>query len=102
MIGRGLIADPWLPSMIKENDTEYPIERIDVFSDFHTMLFRQFEEKLTGDKAIIRKMVSYWEYFEEVLPQAKREIKKLKKTKTIEAYDEALEKVYSVFEEKYV
>ena len=63
------------------------------------MLFRQFEEKLTGDKAIIRKMVSYWEYFEEVLPQAKREIKKLKKTKTIEDYDEALEKVYSVFEE---
>ncbi|MDG1101303.1 MAG: tRNA-dihydrouridine synthase family protein [Saprospiraceae bacterium] len=98
MIGRGLIADPWLPRMIKENDTEYPIERIDVFSDFHAMLFRQFEEKLTGDKAIIRKMVSYWEYFEEVLPQAKREIKKLKKTKTIEAYDEALKKVYSVFE----
>ena len=36
------------------------------------------------------------------LPQAKREIKKLKKTKTIEAYDEALEKVYSVFEDKYL
>jgi len=98
MIGRGLIADPWLPSMIKEDHTEYPEDRMGVFSDFHDMLFRQFEEKLTGDKAIIRKMVSYWEYFETVMPEAKREIKKLKKTKTIEDYDMALEGVYEVFE----
>ena len=99
MIGRGLIADPWLPSMIKDDETEYQEDRMEVFSDFHDMLFRQFEEKLTGDKAIIRKMVSYWEYFETVLPEAKREIKKLKKTKTIEDYDDALERVYSILEE---
>ena len=99
MIGRGLIADPWLPSMIKDDEVEYADDRMDVFSDFHNMLFRQFEEKLTGDKAIIRKMVSYWEYFEEVLPEAKREIKKIKKTKTIEDYDIALERVLEVYED---
>lgn len=98
MIGRGLIADPWLPFMIKENTTEYPEDRIEIFSDFHDMLFRQFEEKLTGDKAIIRKMVSYWEYFETVMPKAKKEIKKLKKTKTIEDYDYYLSKVYDTFD----
>lgn len=97
MIGRGLIADPWLAYMIKEDTTDYPDDRVEVFHDFHNMLFRQFEEKLTGDKAIIRKMVSYWEYFETVLPEAKREIKKLKKTKTIENYDTALEQILEVY-----
>lgn len=93
MIGRGLISDPWLPYMIKNKLNSYPEDRIEVFSDFHDMLFRQFEEKLTGDKAIIRKMVSYWEYFEMVMPEAQRAIKKLKKTKKISDYNLALDKV---------
>ncbi|MDX1278097.1 tRNA-dihydrouridine synthase family protein, partial [Oceanihabitans sediminis] len=32
MIGRGLIADPFLPSMIKNNTNEYPKNRWDIFS----------------------------------------------------------------------
>lgn len=98
MIGRGLISDPWLPSMIKDDSTTYPEDRLEIFRDFHAMLFRQFEEKLKGDKAVIRKMVSYWEYFESVLPKAKKEIKKLKKTKTIENYDRALDLVFSTLQ----
>ena len=38
MMGRGLIADPFLPSMIKNNTTEYPKDRWKIFSDFHEVL----------------------------------------------------------------
>ena len=35
MIGRGLIADPFLPSMIKSNAIDYPEDRIKKFKAFH-------------------------------------------------------------------
>ena len=35
MIGRGLIADPFLPTMIKKNTTEYPDNRMEIFGKFH-------------------------------------------------------------------
>ncbi len=93
MLGRGLIADPFLPSMIKNKTHDYPENRIEVFSKYHDTLFTAFEQKLTGEKAVIRKMLSYWEYFATTFPNAKREIKKLTKVKTFEDYDEAVKRV---------
>jgi|GEM_PF-6040086 len=63
MIGRGLIADPFLPSMIKNNTAEYPEDRIERFSKFHDRLFTEFENTLSGEKHVIMKMLSYWKYF---------------------------------------
>ena len=95
MIGRGLIADPFLPSMIKEDTIHYPEDRIERFSKFHDRLFTEYSEKLTGDKAIIRKMLSYWEYFAQRFDNTDQIIKKIKKCKTIEAYDKVN---YELFE----
>jgi len=93
MLGRGLIADPFLPSMIKNNSDHYPENRIEVFSKYHDTLFSAFEQKLTGEKAVIRKMLSYWGYFGTSFPNANREIKKMTKVKTIEDYDLAVKRV---------
>ena len=38
MIGRGLIADPFLPSMIKNDTSEYPNNKVNLLSDFHYTL----------------------------------------------------------------
>lgn len=92
MLGRGLIADPFLPMMIKMDTTEYPEDRWEVFSKYHDRLCTAYAEKVSGDKALIRKMLSYWEYFASALGNEKL-IKRLSKTKTLEAYDE---EVYSL------
>ena len=42
MIGRGLIADPFLPSMIKNNTLEYPENKIALFIEFHNTLYQQY------------------------------------------------------------
>ena len=94
MIGRGLIADPFLPMMIKEDTTDYPEDRIERFSKFHDRLLTEYSDKLTGDKAIIRKMLSYWEYFAQRFDNTDRIIKNIKKTKTIEVYDEVIAEVF--------
>ncbi len=95
MLGRGLIADPFLPSMIKGGSHEYPDDRIEVFSKYHDTLFSSFEQKLTGEKAVIRKMLSFWEYFASTFPNPQKVVKKIKKAKTFEVYDAA---VASIFE----
>lgn len=95
MIGRGLIADPFLPSMIKKNTTEYPDDWLEKFSKFHDTLFTEYEQKLTGDKQIIMKMLSFWKYFSILFSDPARIVKKIKKVKTIVAYDDV---VFDVFE----
>jgi len=98
MLGRGLIADPYLPMMIKMDTLDYPDDRWEVFSKFHDRLCTAYGEKLSGDKALIRKMLSYWEYFASVIARP-RVIKKLKKTKTLEDYDAAVADVFAELEE---
>jgi len=93
MLGRGLIADPFLPNMIKDDQELYPEDRMVLFSKYHDRLFTQYEEKLTGDKAIIRKLLSYWEYFSGAFNNPEKIVKKIKKTKTIEAYDKAIAEI---------
>jgi len=95
MLGRGLIADPFLPSMIKNNTFTYPENRLEIFSKFHDTLFYEYEKKLTGDKQIIMKMNSFWRYFSTTFSDPTKVLKKVKKVKTIEAYDEA---VYGILE----
>jgi len=90
MLGRGIIADPFLPSMIKTDTTEYPKNRMEVFGKFHDTLFDEFEQQLSGANHLMRKMYSFWEYFIEAFPHASKGLKKIKKAKSIEAYDEAV------------
>ena len=96
MLGRGLIADPFLPKMIKNNTEEYPEDRFETFSKFHDTLFSEFEKKLTGDKQIIRKMLSYWEYFSSTFSNPTKVVKMIKKAKTIEVYDEAVYEILQI------
>lgn len=90
MLGRGLISDPFLPSMIKQGSYEYPVDRMERFSKFHDTLFSACEQKLTGEKAVIRKMASYWEYFQTAFVEQERLIRKIMKAKSYESYDSLL------------
>ena len=96
MIGRGLISDPFLPSMIKDDTLEYPDDRMEVFSKFHDTLFYQFEEKLKGEKGVVKKMLSYWEYFATTFDNPTKVVKMIKKCKTFETYDIAVKKIMTL------
>jgi tRNA-dihydrouridine synthase len=99
MLGRGLIADPFLPNMIKNNTTEYPENRFEMFSKFHDTLFSEFEQSLSGAKHITMKMLHYWEYFSQTFSNPKKVVKKIKKANTIEAYDNAVREIFETEEE---
>jgi len=90
MIGRGLIADPFLPSMIKSNTLEYPEDKIERFSKFHDTLFESYAQALSGKSHVLTKMTSFWEYFASTFENPHKTFKKIKKSKTIPAYETAV------------
>jgi tRNA-dihydrouridine synthase len=90
MIGRGMIADPFLPGMIKSNTMEYPKNRLEVFSEFHDLLYQEYSQALSGPAHVIMKMSHFWEYFAILFPNSPKGLKKIKKTKNPHAYEVAV------------
>lgn len=93
MMGRGLIADPFLPSMIKNNTTEYPKDRWKIFSEFHDTIYRQYDEALSGPTPIKMKMQGFWEYFSQATSNPQKAFKKIKKANNPKAYQQAVREI---------
>lgn len=100
MIGRGLLADPFLPGMIKNTTLEYPENKIAIFSEFHDLLFHAYAQALSGPGHTIMKMLQLWEYFAAVFPNVRKELKKIKKAKIISAYEDAVRELLSKAKEQ--
>jgi len=93
MIGRGIIADPFLPGMIKNNTSTYPENRKITFSMFHDTLLNEYSQALSGPAHIIMKMFHFWEYFINSFPNSQKGLKKIKKAKSINAYEDAVREI---------
>ncbi len=93
MIGRGLIADPFLPSMIKSNTTEYPANRWQIFSEFHDTIYQQYDAALSGPTPIKMKMLGFWEYFSQSFSNPQKTYKKIKKAGNPKAYTQAVAEI---------
>lgn len=93
MIGRGLIADPFLPAMIKADNLTYPEDKAKIFSNFHDTLFSSYEEALSGPKHLLMKMYSFWEYFIHLFPDSPKGLKKIKKAQSVTSYKEVVKQI---------
>ena len=94
MIGRGLIADPFLPSMIKNNTTEYPKNRFEIFEAFHDEIYQQYDAYLQGPTPIRMKMLGFWEYFSESFSNPQKTFKKIKKAGNSKNYEIAVKEIF--------
>ena len=86
LIGRGLIADPFLPLMIKDNTNVYPEDRWAKMELFHNRLFDEYDAFLQGTSHLISKMHNFWEYYSVGFENPKKVFKKIKKAKNIIQY----------------
>ena len=93
MIGRGLIADPFLPQMIKDNTTEYPADRWEKFAAFHDEIYQQYDAALSGPTPIKMKMLGFWEYFSQTFPDPRKTYKKIKKASNPRKYQVAVNEI---------
>jgi tRNA-dihydrouridine synthase len=93
MMGRGLIADPFLPCMIKNNTTEYPKNRWEIFSEFHDTIYQQYDAALSGPTPIKMKMQGFWEFFSQSFSNPQKTFKKIKKANNPRAYQQAVAEI---------
>ncbi|RLK02145.1 tRNA dihydrouridine synthase [Tenacibaculum discolor] len=93
MIGRGLIADPFLPQMIKDNTTEYPKDRWNIFREFHDEIYQQYDAALSGPTPIKMKMLGFWEYFSQSFSDPRKTYKKIKKATNPKKYQAAVKDI---------
>ena len=93
MIGRGLIADPFLPSMIKNNTSEYPENRWQIFSEFHDTIYQQYDEYLSGPTPIKMKMLGFWEFFSQSTSNPQKVYKAIKKATNPIKYRQAVAQI---------
>jgi tRNA-dihydrouridine synthase len=94
MIGRGLIADPFLPSMIKNNTTVYPKNRWEIFEAFHETIYRDYDAYLSGPTPIRMKMLGFWEYFSTSFSNPQKTFKKIKKAGNSKNYKAAVQEIF--------
>tara|TARA_R110002051_G_scaffold262306_2_gene322227 strand:+ start:13628 stop:14584 length:957 start_codon:yes stop_codon:yes gene_type:complete len=93
MIGRGLIADPFLPNMIKSNSFDYPENRVEVFREFHDTIYKQYDEFLSGPTPIKMKMLGFWEFFSQSFSDPQKAYKAIKKANNPIAYQQAVNEI---------
>lgn len=96
MIGRGLIADPFLPSMIKANSTEYPENRWDIFKEFHDTIYEQYDAALSGPTPIKMKMQGFWEFFSQSTHNPQKVYKAIKKAGNPFKYRKAVDEIIAL------
>ncbi|MDO6819975.1 tRNA-dihydrouridine synthase [Zobellia sp. 1_MG-2023] len=93
MIGRGLIADPFLPSMIKADTTDYPAKRWDIFREFHDTIHQQYDAMLSGPTPIKMKMLGFWEFFSQSTHNPQKVYKAIKKAGNPMKYKQAVREI---------
>ena len=94
MIGRGLIADPFLPNMLKNNTTEYPKNRFDIFNEFHDRIYQEYDAALSGPTPIKMKMLGFWEFFSQSFANPQKTYKKIKKANSPKNYQKTVKNIF--------
>jgi len=87
MLGCGLFANPFLAEEIKGSNDYSMEERFGKLKAFHNELLESYKVRLSGDAHLIRKMCEHWHYLADSLPNGKQFYKKLKKVKSLDAYE---------------
>lgn len=112
MIGRGILANPFLPSEIKSGaqqtgessnngetqNSGYPRERkndLERIKLFHDELFETYSRKFYGPLHVTGRMKGFWTYIGPSFPAYGREVKKILKAKSREDYAAAAESFFA-------
>ncbi len=94
MIGRGLVANPFLPSEIKNGPISDQL-KYEKLRRFHDEIFYAMKERLDGPGHLLGRMKQIWIYFINSFPGGKSSLKKITKATTERKYLDAVNSLFS-------
>lgn len=92
MLGRGLLMNPALAEEIKkdkETDTG-DREELERLKAFHDRLYSDYKQVMSGEKNVLFKMKEFWTYAENLFPEEKKLLKKIRKCSRLGDYEQAV------------
>ena len=86
MIGRGLLANPFLAEQIKYRKSHLHQDALNILREFTNELLYQYQEKLSGQSHLLTKMQQHWIYISQMFENERKVLKLIKKTKRLDKY----------------
>lgn len=85
MVGRGLIANPFMPEIIKAQSTRDQSE-LSRFKGFHDDLVDSYGRLFCGPGHVLDRMKGFWRYFADRFPDGRHILKRIRKVTTLSRY----------------
>lgn len=99
MLGRGIIRNPLLVRQIADQDSfqnSLDATAVDwtMIRKFHDRIYQDYQQTLSGDRALLFKMKELWCYELTLFPGSEKVGKKLKKAQKRSEYERAVEELF--------
>ncbi len=85
MIGRGILANPFLPEEIRGISTD-PVRRLTRLRAFHDDLMTAYAGRFSGPGHLIGRMKGFWHYLGHCFRDHPKPVKKILRSPSLEAY----------------
>jgi tRNA-dihydrouridine synthase len=93
MIGRGAIADPFLPSAIRSGAMDVA-DKVGKFKAFYDELFAGYRESLCGPGHLLGRMKGFWKYFALGFANGRDVEKRIHRTFKLPRYEDTVERFF--------
>jgi tRNA-dihydrouridine synthase len=91
MLGRGVLADPFLPSRIRA--LPLPADRAARLGGFHEALLAAYRQRLSGPGHLVDRMKGFWRYLARAYVDAEAVWGRIRRARDLSAYRGAVEAV---------
>jgi tRNA-dihydrouridine synthase len=92
MLGRGILANPFLPAQIK--GLEQPADKLEQMQRFHEAYAQQLAQALSGPAHIVDRLREFWNYTHHLFAGGPAFFRELKKLKHYDAYRSAVDRFF--------
>lgn len=96
MLGRGLIADPYLPRKLRcaESGSEMPKPEPERLSAFHDEIYRGYQGLQMGERNVLFRMKELWTYMLRQFEQPDKYMKKIRKSGNYAEYERIVDSIF--------
>ena len=92
MIGRGVLANPFLPSRIRGRSL--PVDPVGQLMRFHDVLLEAYAVRLSGPGHLVDRMKGFWRYLARSFADAERVWRRMRRVRDLAAYRDAAQAVF--------
>ncbi len=98
MIGRGVLANPFLISELKGKELT-PNQKQKLKLEFHQLIFDEYQSQFVDQGQLLMKLKAFWSYFANSFTNPHKAFKPIKKASNMAKYNQAYPEVFNRFSE---